>query len=463
MDAAYLFAKNFKTIQFTDLPKDLVEATKKQILDFFGVAFGGATKPGGKELRELSLEWGGAKQSRVMSWGDWLPAPNAAQINASMGHSLDYDDVHEAAVMHPGVVTIPTVLALADLLGGISGKEFITAVALGGDFICRLGLATRPGENIHLFGWHFTTLNGYKTSAAVAGRLLGLTEEQIVDAIGIAYHQCSGNGQPVKDGALTKRLGPGFSVRGGIQAALLAQKGVTGAKNSLEGLAGYYQVYHMGHYSQEILTKDIGKHFESINISIKPYPCCRGVHPFIDAALNLVHQHAIQADDVASIHIWCGIGTHGLLGIPLEVKAKPRNQVDSQFSLAWGVATAIVKRRAGLDDFTEEAIHNQTILAMAAKVSLDHDPELDRADDIEPARVEIKTKSGQTYTEFVEHATGTPEKPLSYEDCEKKFRDILSTAERQVPEAHAAKVIDLVKNLDQVADMKELIDVLSWH
>ncbi|HCF49714.1 MAG TPA: MmgE/PrpD family protein, partial [Syntrophomonas sp.] len=298
MDATYLFAQNFKNIQFEDLSANVVEITKLQVLDYFAVALGGTSQAGVKELVELAVDWGGAPQSHILVYGHKLPVPNAAQINATIAHTLDFDDVHETAIMHPGVVAIPTALTLAEYLGGISGKEFITAVALGTDFICRLGLATRPGESIIPYGWHQTSLYGYITAAAVAGRLLGLSEEEIVNAIGIAYHQSAGNAQCVKDGALTKRLGPGFAVKAGITSALMAQKGITGARNVLEGDAGFYKVYHDNKYSREALVGELGTRFEGKDVTIKPYPCCRGIHPFVDATLKIVKEHRVAAENV---------------------------------------------------------------------------------------------------------------------------------------------------------------------
>ncbi|NLB29498.1 MAG: MmgE/PrpD family protein, partial [Clostridiales bacterium] len=180
MDASNLFAKNFYDVRFEDLPKKAVDETKKQVLDFIGVAVGGFGQAGARETRELAIEFGGAEQSTVFVCGAKLPAPNAAQVTASMAHSLDYDDVHAAAIMHPGVITIPTALAVAEYRGGLSGKDFIQAVAVGGDMISRMGLATRPGDDIHQYGWHFTTLNGFMTSAAVASRVLELPEDQMI-------------------------------------------------------------------------------------------------------------------------------------------------------------------------------------------------------------------------------------------------------------------------------------------
>jgi len=461
LDASNLFARNFLDVTYGDLPKKVVEETKKQVLDYIGVAMGGYGQAGAREVRELAIEWGGAPQATILSCGAKVPAPNAAQANATMVHSLDFDDVHEAAIMHPGVITISTALAAGEYVGGLSGRDFIQAVAVGGDMISRMGLATRPGDNVHKYGWHLTTLNGYMTSAAVAAKIMGLTEEQMINAIGIGYHQSSGNGQAVKDGALTKRLGPGFAVRGGIQAAMLAKKGVTGARNSMEGVQGFYYVYHGNCYSRDILVGDLGKRFESENISIKPYPCCRGTHPTIDATLSLVNENDIPPESVESIKIWAGRGTLDLLALPLEVKAKPRNFVDSQFSLVWGCACAIVKKRVTLSCYTETAIREKEILDVAAKIQVEYDPKFDTGG-LEPMYIEIKMKDGKTYSKLMETATGSPEKPATFEECVSKFQGCIEFSSRPLPKENADKVIEMVSALENVGDIRDLIRLLVW-
>ena len=278
MDATYLFATNLARVKYEDLPQDVVECTKKQVLDAVGVALAGYAKPGLNELLDIVTGWGGSKESTLFYCKHKVPAPNAAQMNASMAHALDYDDVHDAATIHPGVVIIPACMAVAEKKGDVTGRAFITAVALGVDMMCRLGLATKPETSRAKAGWLLTPLYGFLGAAGAAGRILGLDENGIVNAIGIAYHQCGGNLQTVLDGGLSKRMGPGFAAKGGITAALMAEKGITGAKNCLEGKFGIYQLYHRGGYDPKILTANLGKYFEGINVSTKPYPCCRGVH-----------------------------------------------------------------------------------------------------------------------------------------------------------------------------------------
>jgi 2-methylcitrate dehydratase PrpD len=457
MDATFLFAKNIANTKYEDLPREVVEATKKQVLDLLGVALGGFSKPGPKELREIVRDWGGKEESTLIGCTQKVPAPNAAHVNATMAHALDYDDVHETAIMHPGVAIITTCMAVAEQKGNLSGKEFITASALGVDMMCRLALATTPGSRPLNTGWHLTTLFGFLGAAGAAGRMLGLGEEKIVNGLGIAYHQCSGNGQCVIDGALTKRMGPGFSVKGGITAALLAEKGVTGARNCLEGEWGLYKLYLHGNYDAKALTKDLGKYFEGINVAIKPYPCCRGIHPAIDAALALVKEHHIKAEDVQKIVLSVSKEHYQLLCEPEEAKLKPRTPVDAQFSIPWGVATAIVRKQVTLDDFTEMAIKSQEILKVTQKMSVKVDTRLNRPDKIEPTSVELTTKQGKVYTKEIEEPLGSLGRPMSFDDCARKFRDCA----KDLGDENIDKVIELINDLEKITDIRKLINLLS--
>lgn len=197
MDPIFNLVRNVTQARYEAIPANVVEATKKEILDCLGVALAGSSASGVGELVELVKEWGGSKQSSVICYGLKVPAPNAAQANATMIHARDYDDGHAGALIHPGVISVAACFAVAEQKGRVSGKEFITAVTLSTDLICRLGLATKPEGSLATAGWHFTTLYGFLSAAAAAGRILGLDEDKMVNALGIAYHQCSGNMQCV--------------------------------------------------------------------------------------------------------------------------------------------------------------------------------------------------------------------------------------------------------------------------
>jgi 2-methylcitrate dehydratase PrpD len=459
MDATYSFAKNFKDIKFENLPQKAVDETKKQILDILGVSVGGFDYSGPKELRELFLDWGGKPECTVMGTSKKVPAPNAAQMNATISHAMDYDDVHERAVMHSGVVVIPTSLTMAELKGNYSGKDIITTVALGVDMMCRLALSTTPGKSPIEIGWHLTTVFGFLGAAATAARILGLDEEGIINAIGIGYHQSCGNGQTVKDGALSKRLGPGFAVKGGITAALLAQKGVTGAHNALDGDWGLYKLYMRGDYDPVGLVADMGKRFEGENVTIKPYPCCRGIHPAIDAALALGSEHNFNKDNIKSITLSVSDAHYQLLSSPEDAKRNPRNPVDAQFSIPWGVATALAKKQVTLDNYSKTAINDAEIKAITAKMSIKKDTALKRPGKTEPTLIEITTTGGEVFSKLVENPLGSHERPMTFDDCTRKFKDCA----KLLGPKKIDKLIDMVANFEKLKDVKEIFALMNFE
>jgi 2-methylcitrate dehydratase PrpD len=465
MDAAYSLAKNLANIRYDEIPREVTELTKKHILDILGVALGGSAKPGVKELAEVVMEWGGKEESTIFCYGKKVPAPNAAQVNATMGHALDYDDTGDGPT-HPSVVIVPACLAMAERKGKTSGRELITTVALGTDMMCRLGQAFRSGIKTAPVGghpgagWHLTALYGYLAAAGAAGRILGLDEAKLVNALGIAYHQCSGNGQCVNEGALTKRMGPGFAARGGIAAALMAEKGITGAKECLEGELGLFNLYHKGEYDPKPLTKDLGRYFAGLSVTMKPYPCCKGTHSYVDVALAVVNKHNIKANDIKEITIFTQDETNFLLH-PLEKRSRPENPVDSQFSIPWAVAVVFARGRAGIGDFTEEAIKSPDILEISGKVRVRVDINVGEKKGMIPAKIGVTTPNGKTFIESAAPVpSGTPEQ-LPFDAYERKFRDCASYAVKPRSRKQIDKLILLVKQLEQVDDIKEVIDLLK--
>jgi 2-methylcitrate dehydratase PrpD len=459
MDAIFDFARMFTGLRYEDIPGPVVEAAKKSVLDSLATALGGSAQAGVAELVAMVREWGGNEQSTVIAYGIKCPAPNAAQVNGTMIHALDYDDGHQAAQVHIGCVAVSTCFAVAERMDGKNGRELITALTLGPDFMARLGLASRPGGSLIESGWHPTALFGYLGAAAMAGRLMGLDEEKMVNALGIAYHQCAGNSQCVNDGALTKRMGPGLAARGGITAALMAERGITGARNILEGEYGMYQQYHGGDYDAKILTADLGKRFEVVNIGAKPYPCCGFTHAFIDAVLSLRSKHDIDVAQVSSITAYGGQTSYEIC-VPPEVKCTPRNTIDAQFSVPWAIATALVKGKVSLEDFTVSAIKNEDVLQISRKVTGVLDPALSRHG-VGPGRVKIVMKDGTEYTEEVEHCLGSVERPMTFDDCAAKFRECAAGSIKPLPAATVDKVIDMIGRLEKLDDATEIIRLLG--
>src|SRR5215211_201401 len=240
-DPAWALARHVCRTGYADLPASAVAAARRDIHDTFGCVLGGSGSPGIGELFAVASRWGGLAESRVLLRGVSLPSPQAALLNASMGHALDYDDTLDTGgSIHPGVSVLGAVLSISDSVRNVTGKELLLAVALGLDVSCRIALASTVDR-----GWHRTAAMGVFGAAAAAGKLLRLTPEQMLAAFGIAYSQAAGNRQCILDGALTKRLQAGQAASAGVFSAVLAQTGFTGANNVFGGRFGFFELYQL--------------------------------------------------------------------------------------------------------------------------------------------------------------------------------------------------------------------------
>ncbi|MBV8936285.1 MAG: MmgE/PrpD family protein, partial [Alphaproteobacteria bacterium] len=280
-DAAWSLAQHVCRTGYADLPASAVEFARRDILDTFGCMLGGSGSPGIDALFAVLSRWGGREESRVLLRGIRLPAPQAALLNASMGHALDFDDTLDTGgSIHPGVSVLGSVLAVCDSLGGRGGRAVLLAVALGLDVSCRIALACTLDR-----GWHRTAAIGVFGATAAAGKLMGLTPEQMLAAFGIAYSHAAGNRQCILDGALTKRMQAGQAASAGVFSAVLAQTGFTGARNIFSGRFGFFELYQPDGYDASVLLRDLGMAFRGEALSYKPYPCGRPLHAAIDATL----------------------------------------------------------------------------------------------------------------------------------------------------------------------------------
>ncbi len=459
MDAANALAHNVANIKFEDIPADVVNVAKMSVLDTLGNAIAAATLDHGcRGVVEFVKEGGGKPESTIIGFGGKVPSWMAAFANCTMAHSLDYDDSNEKAMTHGGATHVPATLAVAERLGKVDGKAFITAVILGMDMAFRISLATPKLPR----NWHPTSLYGVFGTAASAGKLLGLNADQIQNALGIAYSQASGNRQAVDDAALTKRLEVGFASMAGILSALLAQKGITGATNSLEGEFGLYKVYHQGKYDPAVITADLGKKFEVSNLMFKPYPSPRGTHAAIDATLEIVGEHNLQPGDIESITVLKSETAAKVLAEPVDRKRRPTNVVDAQFSLPYAVATAVVKRGVGLRDYGPEAIVNPAVLEVAQKVTVKVYPEFNTVKNtFVPGITEIKTKDGKVYSKRVDVPYGSPKNPMPRERLISKFTDCASYAVKPLNKKDLKNLTDMVLDLEHVSDMGDIVRLLA--
>jgi len=466
-DSAFDLADNVVTLKYEDIPSEVAEVTKTDILDTLGVAIAASTTtPACREMTELVKEMGGKEESTIIAYGGKVPSYMAAFVNAALAHSLNFDDLYDAYALHPGCILLPSALAVAERVGKVSGKEFITAYTLGLDVMGRLGRAVFPPALFRdwvVYGWLVAQLVGYFGATAVAGRLLGLNEGKMVSAFGLAYCQTAGNFEPLYGVGADKGVYPSYPAQAGVLSALMAQKGIAGPKNSLEGRAGLFKVYFQGEYDPVPLTVDLGKSFEGVNLGFYTFPCDGWTHVYITTTLQMVDEHDVQPQDVEAITVFVGPKTKTLCE-PLQNRRNPRNMTEAQFSLPFTVATAITKGKPRINHFTSDGIKDPEILQLSNKVTWRADSECDRqyGTGLQKAKVEIKLRDGRVlHCEQKGFRYGNPKNPISKGELVEKFRDCTSYSASPLPKDRLEKVIELVDKLEEVDDVSQVIRLVS--
>ena len=339
-DAAFDLAHYVVNTAYEDLPREIVEMTKRCILDTLGVTIAASTlDPMAKEIVDLVKEGGGKEESTILSFGGKVPCWMAAFANGAMGHMVDYDDMNNMGKIHSGITTVLPGFAVAERVGKVAGKDFIAAVTLGNDIMVRLGRAitlSPQGRDEWTMdkGWFSTQLFGFISGAVTVGKLLNLSETQMIDTIGIASAQLSGSRQMATGfAAETRAIQGAWTGKGSVLSALLAERGVTGARESLEGRYGIFKVYMQAEPDRDSLVGDLGRRFDAMGMQFKPWPACGGTHHAIYSVLELMREHELHPADVEQVRIIGGTPHTQLLSEPIESKRRPKTAIDGKYSI----------------------------------------------------------------------------------------------------------------------------------
>lgn len=454
-DFAEIYARFSSTLNAADLPESVIAAARLNVFDTLACSIAGFHAPGVQEVLDIVRDWGGKPEAEVL-WTDLrVPAPHAAWINGIMSHACDYDDTHDKAILHAGISVLPAALAAVGVAGRpVSGKEFYAAVIVGLELICRLGVATRIG--LIKAGFIYSALFSYFGAAAAAARILRLSPEDTVNAIGIAYSQAGGTHQVTRDGALTKRMQPGFGAGAALTAVAMARKGVRGAQRIFEGQDGLGRIYLQSELDSTILRDGLGEHWHLEDLAYKPYPSCRMNHCAIDAALQLREQPGFDVTKISEIRACINSQGNQAVGQHRTVDTV----VQAQFSIRYNIACALLNGRVGLADFTAEALTRQDVLAVAGKVTPVVDDEIERkwGRNVTPARVEAVI-GGKVFSAQVNEAKGGLERPMSNQDLRLKLEDCLRFGRFDTAGADAFEtaVAALENSSDVAADIQRLI------
>ena len=410
---------------FDNLDGPTIDAAKKAVLDTFGAGLAGSSAPMGQMTSRMAIDQGGKATSTLWVSGNRIPALEAAFANAIMGRCRELDDVHEssprASMGHGGHVNVMIVPGAVAVLEGlpdpVSGRDLISAIAAGGDLIPRLRMAAGGSGSI---GWEGPTLGPFGVAAAV-GKLWNFDRDTMASAMGAAYAHCAGNILSTSDGTWDVWLNAGVATRAGVLAADLACNGHQGAHAPLLGAAGLYPLYFRGEYHEEALLSALGEHFESANVSIKPFASCKGTHHAIQTALELKEQHSISAVDIERIVVrTCQYKMQMVVNVSAGVvKPAPTSTNEAQFNMAFTIAMALVKGSVFVDIFSDDALRDPEILNLFERTEIfatQEKDELQKTEGYPPDDVEIHMKDGRVHTGCAQLVTGHPERPMSYDD-----------------------------------------------
>lgn len=471
-DASRKLARHAATLQYDAIPAELIELTKQCVLDTLGVAIGASgVNEEARLVHEYVRDLGGKAESTLWGFGGKAPAPWAAMVNGSLGHMLDYDDVSDGG--HVSISTIPPGFAIAEKLAAAgtltSGRDFLTAVVAGTDIHTRLSLAIDIPDWTMAEGWFATQLFGYISGSATAGRLLGLDEEKMENALGIGYNQMSGSRQMAVGAATHMRaMQAGFSGQAATAGAEMARRGIIGDKEFLEGRYGLFHNYvRTGTPHWDAVVGELGTRFPLLKThGFKVWPACAYTRPTNAAILNLRNTHHVKPEDVETITIVGGTGGTQLLCEPLDKKRRPQVSIDGKYSIPFTTGVMMARGNVTLRDYTDEGLRDPAALAMADKVSYRAAPEQKMArggsgGSIGMVSVEIKTRDGRLLTSRPDSVPGDPKQRVGWDVIEAKFRDCVSFAVKPIAASNIERAIALVRELEDQRDVTEIVRILS--
>ena len=399
------------------IPDEVLAMAKGHILDGIGLAIAARRGGFGNAGVIVARSIGGSPEARILGSNDLLGAASAAFANGILIHALDFDDTHAGGLVHASAVTLPVALAVGQECRS-TGLQVLQAAVIGYETVCRLGAASPHG--FHARGFHATSTCGTISSSLVASMLMKLNERDTISALGIAGSASSGLLEFLEDGSDTKIIHPGTASLNGVLAARLAGAGAEGPETVIEGQRGLYRTLSAKNADIESIVQGLGSRWESLKITIKPYPVCQLIHASIDATVKACKSVRLRAEDVSKVDLWAHPDSIGIVCEPRKVKDVPRTQYDAKFSLPWCLAAVMVDGVIDFGTFAEESIGRAEVASLAQKVVIHEQPEIGPAASAR-GKVRIHLIDGTTLLGEVAGSKGSPANRLSEIELSSKF------------------------------------------
>ena len=437
--------------RFDEIPQDALNTSRHTTLTNIGTLIAGATAEGVLPLVRHFHDLGGKHESSILMHGGKVPASHAGFVNSVMARALDYDDSIMPGA-HIGASTVPAALAVAELCGSCSGRDFITALTLGTEVGARLNLTDKEYS-----GYDPTGVCSVFAATAVAGRLLKLDEKQMLNALALAFNRSAGSYQSHISGTLAVRLTQGFVTMNGIMCARLALMGMTGPADFITGIYGYLHLYGKDADITEKILKGLGESYRLNDTMFKKFPSCGGTQGSTEVILALMEEHSLALQDIESVDISVTPSTYRLVGKPFEVGANPK--VDAQFNIQYCVASALMRKGAKLEHFDEDTIKEPVMLEIARRIRVSEDAALDKRG-LTAVDMRVNTRDGKSYSKSIDVAIGFPGKPLTQQDHANRFLACIDYAGDGFSKEKTYELVTSVEKLEEMEDVCSLIPLL---
>jgi 2-methylcitrate dehydratase PrpD len=422
-----------------EIPADVRREALRAILNYTGCALGGSPDPAVNIAMQAFAPFFGAPTARILGRAERVDPLYASLMNGIGSHVYDYDDTTPKNYIHPSSPVASALFAYASA-NKVSGRDFMHAFILGFEAESRIGNSVYPAH--YDVGWHITGTAGVFGAAVAIGKVIGLSEQQMIWAIGLAATQAAGLREMF--GSMAKSLHPGRAAQNGYGSALLAQAGFTSGVHGLEGPRGFAAV-QAAKFDLSKITAALGIDFDLRANTYKPFPCGIVNHPTIDGAIQIHQEQKLAPDSIRAIRLRVAP-----LVMDLCNQQNITRGLQGKFSVYHGAAIGLVRGKAGIREYTDEAVNDPAIKRVRENATAVGDPSLTE----DQANIEVELVSGEKISRFVEKSLGNINRPLTDRQLDDKFRD---QAVMALPAPQVERVIELCWRIDQIADVSELV------
>ena len=434
-----VLANYLVTSKIEDIPDDVRHEARRSLVNYLGCALGGSPEPAMDAAMRALGPYSGSRTARVLGRSERFDPLHASLMNGISSHVHDYDDTTPKNYIHP---TSPVASALFAYSSSsvVSGQDFMHAFILGFEAECRVGNAVFPAH--YDAGWHITGTAGVFGAAAAIGRLLGLSEREMVWALGLAATQAAGLREMF--GSMAKSFHPGRSAQNGYSAALLAQSGFTSGEHGIEGPRGFAAV-QSAKYDLSKVTQGLGVDFDLRTNTYKPFPCGIVIHPTIDGCIQIHNEHHPSPDAIQAVRLRVAP-----LVMDLCNKQQITEGLEGKFSVYHGAAIGLIRGKAGLQEYTTETVADPQIKRIRESATAVADPSITE----DQVHIEVELTDGATIEKFVEQSLGNIHRPMTDRQLSDKFRD---QAVYALPAAQVDELIEQCWQIDGLEDLNVLI------